>query len=135
MITTREIEQRALRLPEPQRAQLATRILDSLTPHLTDADDGLAEAQTRSNELDTGRSTALTQRELDEKLAIDAMGLAALASMRARAKRLGLDRMTDQEIIDIVNDTRRRHREASVEHLQQRRVGQREHVFHFGKHG
>ena len=51
-------------------------------------------------------------REL-EKMAIDAMGLAALASMRAHAKRTGLDRMTDHEIIDIVNDTRRRRREAA----------------------
>jgi len=46
-------------------------------------------------------------REL-EKMAIDAMGLAALNSIRARSEKLGLDRMSDQEIIDIVKDTRRR---------------------------
>ena len=88
------------------------RILDSHPPRPIDADDGHAEALRRSNELDTGRATALSQRELDEKLAINANALAALASIRAHAKRTGLDRMTDQEIIDIVNDTRRRRREA-----------------------
>ena len=48
-----------------------------------------------------------------EKMTIDAMCLAALASIRAHAKRTGLDRMTDHEIIDIVNDTRRRRRETA----------------------
>jgi len=46
-------------------------------------------------------------REL-EKMAIDALGLAALSSIRERSERLGLDRMSEQEIIDIVKDTRRR---------------------------
>jgi len=68
MITSLEIEHHALRLPETQRAQLVTRILDSFPPRLIDADDGLAEALRRSNELDAGRSTALSQRELDAKI-------------------------------------------------------------------
>ena len=68
MITTLEIEQHALRLPETQRARLVTRILDSLSPRLIDPDDGLAEALSRANELDTGRATGISQRELDEKI-------------------------------------------------------------------
>ena len=45
------------------------RILNSHPPRPPpDADDGLAEALRRSNELDTSRSTALTQRELDAKI-------------------------------------------------------------------
>jgi len=68
MITTLEIEQHALRLPETQRARLATRILDSLPSRLIDADDGFAEALARANELDTGRVTAISQLEMDEKI-------------------------------------------------------------------
>jgi hypothetical protein len=52
-------------------------------------------------------------REL-EKMAIDAMGLAALNSIRARSAKLGLDRMSEQEIIDIVEDTRQRRYEAAT---------------------
>jgi len=44
------------------------RILDSHPPRPIDADDGHAEALRRSNELDTGRATALSQRELDKKI-------------------------------------------------------------------
>ena len=69
MITTLEVEQHALRLPEKQRAQLVTRILDSLVPRMTGGgDDGLAEASSRANELDTGRATAISQREMDARI-------------------------------------------------------------------
>lgn len=68
MITTFEIEQHALRLSETQRAQLAARILDSLAPRLTDADDGLVEALRRASELDTGRTTGISQQQLDKRI-------------------------------------------------------------------
>ena len=45
-------------------------------------------------------------REL-EKMAVDAMGLAALNSIRARSRQLGLDRMSEREIDGIVKDARR----------------------------
>ena len=68
MITTLEVEQHALQLPEKQRARLATRILDSLAPRLADTDDGLVEALSRAHELDTGVKTGISQFELDEKI-------------------------------------------------------------------
>ena len=68
MITTLEVERYALRMPEKQRASLATRILDSLSPRLAATDDGLAEAQRRASELDMGAKTAISQQELDQKI-------------------------------------------------------------------
>ena len=68
MITTLEMEQHALRLPEKQRASLAMRILDSLPPRRVATDDGLIEAQRRANELDAGAKMDISQQELDRKI-------------------------------------------------------------------
>jgi len=70
MITTLEVEQHVLRLPEKQRALLVTRILNSLVLHPAsiDVDDGFAEAQRRANELDTGAKTGISQQELERKI-------------------------------------------------------------------
>lgn len=48
-------------------------------------------------------------REL-EKLAIDSMAITSLAKTRARAKALGLDRMTPAQIIAEIKATRRARR-------------------------
>lgn len=74
----------------------------SLNRYMVTAAEEAAEAEPMSG----------LAREL-EKLAIDAMGSAALASIRARSKTLGLDRMTERKINDIVKDTRRQRRAAA----------------------
>ncbi len=60
MSTLQEIEQHALKLSDPQRAQLASQLLRSLPPELTDEDDGVAEALRRDAELDADPAIGLS---------------------------------------------------------------------------
>jgi hypothetical protein len=60
-----QIAAEALRLPEGDRAGLASRLLQSLPPVVFDEDEGVAEALRRDAELDTDPIQAMTLRELD----------------------------------------------------------------------
>ena len=63
-----EIQASALRLPEDQRAKLAGDLLASLPAQLADEDEGLAEAQRRSQELRDNPETGLSWEELKSNL-------------------------------------------------------------------
>ncbi len=60
-----QIAAEALRLPENERAGLASRLLQSLPPVAFDEDDGVAEALRRDAELDADPTQAMTLREMD----------------------------------------------------------------------
>lgn len=63
MVTLSEIEALALQLPAADRAKLAAGMLDSLSPVLSDEDEGLAEAHRRGEEMDRDHSSCLTHEE------------------------------------------------------------------------
>ena len=63
MVTLSEIEALALQLPQSDRAKLAAGMLDSLPAVLSDEDGGLAEARTRSEEMDRDPSSSLSHEE------------------------------------------------------------------------
>lgn len=63
-----QIAAEALRLPEEERAGLASRLLQSLPPVAFDDDEGLAEALRRDAELDSDPAQAMTLRELDSQI-------------------------------------------------------------------
>ena len=58
----------ALRLPEKERASLASRLLRSLPPVVFDDDEGVAEALRRDAELDADSTQAMTMRDLDSHI-------------------------------------------------------------------
>lgn len=60
-----QIASQALRLPEKERASLASRLLRSLPPVAFDDDEGVAEALRRDAELDADPTQAMTLRDLD----------------------------------------------------------------------
>jgi putative addiction module component (TIGR02574 family) len=60
MQTLSEIEREAMKLPDSDRACLASRLLDSLPAVLSDDDDGLAEAIRRSAEIDRDPAAVMT---------------------------------------------------------------------------
>jgi putative addiction module component (TIGR02574 family) len=62
-ITLAEIENLALKLPESDRAKLAAELLDSLPGVLVEDEEGLAEAERRSEEMDRNPSVCLTHEE------------------------------------------------------------------------
>ena len=64
MQTLSEIEQEAMKLPDSDRAFLASRLLDSLPAVLSDDDDGLAEAIRRDAEMDRDPAATMTLEEL-----------------------------------------------------------------------
>ena len=63
MVTLREIESLAFALSDTDRGRLASDLLDSLPAILNDEDDGLAEAQRRSEEMDRDPTVCLTHQE------------------------------------------------------------------------
>jgi hypothetical protein len=63
MVTLAEIENLIYGLPESDRAKLAAGLLDSLPGILVEEDDGLAEANRRSEEMDRDPSVCLTHDE------------------------------------------------------------------------
>jgi len=60
-----QIAREALRLPEKERANLASRPLRSLPPVAFDDDEGVAAALRRDAELDADPTQAMTLRDLD----------------------------------------------------------------------
>ena len=66
MVTLAEIETLAFKLPESDRAKLASDLLDSLPWVLVEDDTGLAEAHRRSREMDRDPSVCLTHAEFLE---------------------------------------------------------------------
>jgi len=68
MVTLAEIESLALKLPDSDRAKLASDLLDSLPGILNDEDEGIAEAQRRSAEMDRDPSVCLTHEEFLKEL-------------------------------------------------------------------
>jgi hypothetical protein len=66
--TITDVERLALDLPENQRAVLAAHLLGSLPSILHDEDGGIAEALRRDAELSTGASSAISLKELDERV-------------------------------------------------------------------
>ncbi len=68
MPTLNEIEQEAMRLPEADRAILASRLLDSLPAVLSDSDQGVAEALRRDADLEHDPAAGLTLEQLRREL-------------------------------------------------------------------
>ena len=66
--TIADVEKLALDLPENQRAVLAAHLLGSLPPVLHDQDQGIAEALRRDAELSAETSSAISLKELDERI-------------------------------------------------------------------
>jgi hypothetical protein len=66
--TITEVEKLALNLPENQRAVLAAHLLGSLPAVLHDEDEGIGEALRRDAELDAGASSAISLKELAERI-------------------------------------------------------------------
>jgi putative addiction module component (TIGR02574 family) len=64
-----QIAAEALRLPEKERAGLASQLLRSLPPVAVDEDDGVLEAQRRDAELDKDPAQSITLEELDSHIA------------------------------------------------------------------
>ena len=60
-----QIAAEALRLPEKERAGLASRLLRSLPPVAFDDDEGVAEALRRDAELNADPVQAMTLQDLD----------------------------------------------------------------------
>ena len=63
-----QIAAEALRLPEKERAGLASRLLRSLPSVVFDEDEGVAEALRRDAELDADPAQAMTLRDLDSHI-------------------------------------------------------------------
>jgi len=63
-----QIAAEALLLPEEQRANLASRLLQSLPPVASDSDDGVAEALRRDAELDSDPTQAMSLRDMDSHI-------------------------------------------------------------------
>ena len=64
MQTVSEIEVEAMKLPEADRAGLASRLLGSLPAVLSDSDEGVAEALRRDAELERDPAAALSLEQL-----------------------------------------------------------------------
>ena len=63
-----DIYTQVLDLPEDQRAALACDILDTLPASLSEEDEGLAEAQRRSKELDENPEIAVSWQDIKTSL-------------------------------------------------------------------
>ena len=68
MITAKEIEKLALKLPENQLGMLAAHMLESLPPILMDEDDGLAEALRRDTEMRSNPTVRISLRDFDRRI-------------------------------------------------------------------
>ena len=64
MQTLSDVEQEAMKLPECDRASLASRLLNSLPAVLSDSDEGIAEALRRDAEVEQDPAAALSWEEL-----------------------------------------------------------------------
>ncbi len=63
-----EIQQRAMELPDSERAALAAELLGSLPAVLVEDDDGIAEARRRSKELNNDPSMGCSWDEIKSGL-------------------------------------------------------------------
>jgi len=63
MTLLQEVEEKAGRLPESERAALASKLLATLPPILRADDDGVAEALRRDAELEANPSAGMTDAE------------------------------------------------------------------------
>jgi len=63
MVTLAEIETLVFKLPESERAKLASDLLDSLPGVAFEEDEGLSEAIRRSGEMERDPSVCLTHEE------------------------------------------------------------------------
>ena len=68
MISITEVEKLAFDLPDAERALLAAHLLGSLSPVLSDDDEGTAEALRRDAELNAGSQTGISLAQLDERI-------------------------------------------------------------------
>ena len=68
MATVNEVEKLALDLAEKERAVLATLLLKSLPGVLDDADEGLAEALQRDQDLDANPALGISAEQLDQQI-------------------------------------------------------------------
>ncbi len=68
MSVVSEVEERALGLSTQERGMLITKLLRSLPEFPTDADDGLAEALRRREEMREHPELALSLEELDRRM-------------------------------------------------------------------
>ncbi|MBL9187273.1 MAG: hypothetical protein JNK23_07335 [Opitutaceae bacterium] len=69
MTLLQEVEEKAGRLPESERAVLVSKLLATLPPLLHEDDDGLAEAQRRDAELDASPDAGMTDAEFRAAIA------------------------------------------------------------------
>jgi len=69
MTRLQELELQAGKLPEAERATLATRLLATLPPVLSDLDGGVAEALRRDAELEANSSAILTDQQFRAAIA------------------------------------------------------------------
>jgi putative addiction module component (TIGR02574 family) len=67
-MSVEQIAAEALRLPEKERAGLASRLLQSLPPVAFDEDEGVAEALRRDAELEADPTQAMTLRDMDSHI-------------------------------------------------------------------
>lgn len=67
-MSVEQVAAEALRLPEKERATLASRLLQSLPPVAFDDDEGVGEALRRDAELDADPAQAMTLREMDSRI-------------------------------------------------------------------
>ena len=67
-MSVEQIAAEALRLPEKDRAGLASRLLRSLPPVAFDDDEGVAEALRRDAELDADPTKAMSLRGMDSHI-------------------------------------------------------------------
>lgn len=68
MPTIAEVEELALNLSENERVFLATRLLESLPPTLSDEDEGIAEALRRDADFDRNPGLGMSLEEFDERM-------------------------------------------------------------------
>jgi hypothetical protein len=68
MATVNEVEKLALDLAEKERAVLATLLLKSLPGVLDDADEGMAEALRRDQDLDANPTLGISAEQLDQQI-------------------------------------------------------------------
>ena len=69
MTLLQELEQKAGKLPETERATLISHLLASLPPVLSEADEGAATAKRRDAELDANPSLGLSDQQFRAAIA------------------------------------------------------------------
>ena len=68
MTRLQEVEEAALTLPDAERAQLASHLLQTLPGVLADDDEGVAEALRRDHELEANPAGGVTWEEIKKGL-------------------------------------------------------------------